>query len=204
LLLLSHPTAAADKPPAVDKPTQNEPADQKEKGGRGRFVSFKDGLLTLESNAGPLVSWSKIGQATKTFKWDTDANAYKQLDNAANALSQLKAGTWVMVGDGKAIIRIGARGGRTTGTFISFKDDRLLLLGKDLGESYTKKYGNNLHMNKFRDDVPAYESVDGGEYKLVGTANKVLRTVKEGTIVTVHGEGDDNITRIDIGVPKKS
>jgi hypothetical protein len=30
-----------------------------------------------------------------------------------------------------------------------------------------------------------------------------LANLKEGTVVTVHGEGDDNITRIDIGVAKK-
>jgi len=79
----------------------------------------------------------------------------------------------------------------------------LLMLGKDLGEKFTKKYGNNLHFNKFRNDVPAYESVDGGEYKLIGTANKVLSDVKEGSVLTVHGEGDDNITLVQIGVPKK-
>jgi hypothetical protein len=215
LLLLSHPTAvAADKPlepdkspvaekaAAPDKSGQKEPIDQKEKGGRGRFVSFKDGVLTIESNSRALVAWSGIGPTTKIFNWDTDAKAYKQLDGAADALRDLKPGTWVVVGDGKAIIRIGARGGNTTGTFISFKDDRLLMLGKDLGESYTKKYGNTLHMQKFRDDVPAYESIDGGDYKPVGTANKVLPSVKEGTIVTVHGEGDDNIVLVQIGVPK--
>ena len=77
-----------------------------------------------------------------------------------------------------------------------------MLLGKNLGESFTKKYGNNLHFNKFADNVPAYESIDGGEYKLIGTANKTLGNVKEGTLVTVHAEGDDNITFIQIGVPK--
>ena len=57
--------------------------------------------------------------------------------------------------------------------------------------------------NRFRDDVPVYESVDGGEFKLIGTANKVLAEIKEGTVLNVHGEGDDNITRIEIGTPKK-
>jgi hypothetical protein len=198
-------TAAVEKPGAENPggADKREPVDQKEKGGRGRFVSFKDGVLVLESNSMALVSWNNIGQATKIFKWDVEANAYKQLDAGAEALKQVKAGTWVTVSDGKAIIRIGSRSGRTTGTFISFKDERLLILGKDLGESYTKKYGNNLHMHKFRDDVPAYESIDGGEFKLVGMANKVLPSVKEGTIITVHGEGDDNIVLVQIGVPKK-
>jgi len=79
----------------------------------------------------------------------------------------------------------------------------LLMLGKNLGESFTRKYGNNVHFNKFRLDVPVYESIDGGEYKLVeGTPGKILPNVKEGTLITVHGEGDDNITLIQIGEPK--
>ena len=86
---------------------------------------------------------------------------------------------------------------------MSYKDNRLLVLGKNLGESFTKKYGNNVHFNKFREDVPLYESIDGGEYKLVeGTPGKILPNVKEGTLITVHGEGDDNITLIQIGEPK--
>ncbi len=75
-------------------------------------------------------------------------------------------------------------------------------LGKNLGESFARKYGNNVRFNKFRDDVPAFESVDGGEYKSIGTANKVLASVKEGTVITIYGEGDNNITLVQIGVPK--
>ena len=33
--------------------------------------------------------------------------------------------------------------------------------------------------------------------------SKTLGNVKEGTLVTVHAEGDDNITFIQIGVPKQ-
>jgi hypothetical protein len=66
-----------------------------------------------------------------------------------------------------------------------------------------KKYGDNLHFHTFAEDVPAYESIDGSDYKLIGTANKVLGDVKEGTILTVHAEGDDNITLIQIGVASK-
>ena len=109
----------------------------------------------------------------------------------------------INVTDKDFTLRIGARKGSTTGSFVSFKDGRLLMLGKDLGESFTKKYGNNLHFNRFRDDVPTYESIDGGEYKLIGAANNVLSDVKEGSVLTVHGEGDDNITLVQIGVPKK-
>jgi hypothetical protein len=90
------------------------------------------------------------------------------------------------------------------GRFVSFKDGRLLILGKNLGESFTKKYGDRVHFNKFREDVPVYESIDGGEYELVaGTSSEILGKVREGTNITIHGEGDDNITLIQIGVPKK-
>ena len=58
-------------------------------------------------------------------------------------------------------------------------------------------------MNKFADDVPVHESIDGGDFEFAGNPAKVLPTVKEGTIITVYGAGDDNITRIEIGVPKK-
>ena len=86
---------------------------------------------------------------------------------------------------------------------MSFKDDRLLILGKDFPASFTKKYGNSVHFKKFAETIPVYESIDGGEYKLAGTPSTVLGNVKEGTIITVHSEGDDNFTLIQIGVSKK-
>ena len=176
--------------------------DQKEKRGWGKFELFKEGTLTLQSNAGTLLVWNQLSESTKTLKYDPDSKGYKPVESTLDALSQVKAGTWVVVGDRRANIHIGARKGSTVGTFVSFKNDRLLMLGKNLGESFTKKYGNSLHFNKFAAEVPVYESVDGGEYRLIGTANKVLGDVKEGTIVTVHAEGDDNITLIQLGVPK--
>lgn len=195
------PDAPAAQAPAAEKPAQKANPVAKSKTVWGKYVSFTDGTLTIQANSGAMIE-NKIREATKALVWNTEENAYKPAPTT-DALKQAKPGTWMVVGESAGLIRIGARKGRTVGTFISFKNERLLLLGKDLGESYTKKYGNNLHMNKFRDDVPAYESIDGGEYKLVGTANKVLPQVKEGTTLTVYGEGDDNITRIDIGIPRK-
>ncbi len=54
-----------------------------------------------------------------------------------------------------------------------------------------------------RADVPVYESIDGGDCPLMGTPATTLPNVNEGSILIVHSEGDDNITRIDIGAPKK-
>lgn len=171
-------------------------------GGRGKFVSFKDGTLTVEANDGTLIK-NKLPEGTKTLKWNDDGG-FKPVETVAT-LEQVKAGAWIHVQleKGTASVRIGSRKGVTIGTFVSYKDNRLLLLSKNLGESFVKKYGNQVHFNKFRDDVQAFESVDGGEYQLLGFANKVLANVKEGTVITVHGEGDDNITLVQIGVPTK-
>ncbi len=192
----------AAQPPAADTPAPKKTVAQGDKNGFGRFVSFEAGTLTLESNAGVLLVWHKLAESKNTVKFDPDAGEYKKVDGTAAALAQVKPGTYVMVGDKGAYVRIGARKDKVVGTFVSFKDGRLLTLGTNLPESFTKRYGNSLQYNRFRDDVPVHESVDGGEYKLIGTANKVLGDVKEGTVVTVHGEGDDNITLVQLGVKK--
>lgn len=170
----------------------------------GKLVSFKDSILTIRLNSDALVE-TKIPENVNTLVWSNEQNAYKPV-SSADALSQAKPGTWtvVNVSNENVTVRLGARKGSSAGTFVSFKDDRLLMLGKDLANSFTKKYGNNIHMNKLRDDVMAYESIDGGDYQLLGSANKVLGSLKEGTLVTVHGEGDDNITMIQIGMPKQN
>lgn len=169
----------------------------------GRFESCQDGTLTISLNSGAMQK-NQIPENAKTLVWNNDEDKYVPADTAV-ALQELKAGTWVVINiaNDNVTIRLRSRKGSTTGTFVSFKDNRLLILGKNLDERFTKKYGNNLHFNRFRDDVPAYESIDGGEYELIGTANKVLGNVKEGTILTVHAEGDDNITLIQIGVPNE-
>jgi hypothetical protein len=185
---------------AADISAADQAADQKEQAGRGKFMSFKDGTLTLKGNCGVL-AWHNVTEKTQVLRWDDAASEYKPSGNA-EALHKVEAGAWVMVGGGKSVIRVGSRKGRTTGTFVSFKDDRLLLLGTNLGGSYVKKYGNQVHFNKFAADVPVYESIDGGDFTLAGTPTTALPRVKEGTILTIYGEGDDNITRIEIGVPK--
>ena len=190
---------SADKSP--DRPAAA--AGQKSNDGTGPVRRFP---RRHADDPGEFRRWiaTKIKEDAKTLVWSDGDNAYKPADTA-KTLNGAKTGTWfiVHVANENVTVRVGARKGSTTGTFVSFKDDRLLILGKNLGESFTKKYGNNVHFNKFRDDVPVYESVDGGEYKPIGTANKVLGNVKEGTVVTVHGEGDDNITLVQIGVPKQ-
>jgi len=196
-------TVVAAQAPTPDKVEPKKTADQKEKNGFGRFVSFKDSTLTLENNAGVLLVWNKFPESKNTVKFDAEANEYKPVVGTVAALQQVTPGTYVMVGDKYSYVRIGARIDSVVGTFVSFKDGRLLMLGTNLPESFLKRYGNSLHHSRFRDDVPAYESIDGGEYKLIGTANQILGDVKEGTFLNIHGEGDDNITMVQIGVVKK-
>jgi len=184
------------------KNTEAQPAaDQNDKFGYGKFVSFKDGTLTLKGNYGGLV-WKNIPEKIEVVRWDNAADKYVPAGNA-EVLSKVEAETWTIVVANKALIRIGARKGSTTGTFVSFKGERLLMLGTNLTGSYVKKYGNQLHMNKFAADVPVYESIDGGDYTFAGHPVTILPKVKEGVIITIHGAGDDNITRIDIGVPMR-
>ena len=190
---------APDKTPdkVANKPTPKSKLEY------GRFESLKNGTLTISTTAGAMLG-KQISENAKTLVWNDDQAKYLPADTAA-ALKALKVGTLVVVNtnNDEVSVRIGSRKGSTTGTLVSYKNDRLLIIGKDLGASFTKKYGNNVHFNKFREDVPAYESVDGGEYKLIGMANKVLSNVKEGSVLIVHAEGDDNITLVQIGVPTK-
>ncbi len=168
--------------------------------GWGTFVSFKDGTLTLKGSGGSRV-WNKLAETTKVFQWDNAARDFKPA-SPAEALSKVAAGTWVFVAENQAHIRVGvAKEGRITGTFVSFKEGRLLLLGKDLPVSnFTKKYGNQLNYPKFAENVPVFESIDGGEYTLAGTPAAALPKLKEGTLVTVYyGPGDGSFIRIEIG-----
>jgi len=187
----------------ADKPADKQA--QKQKTYWGRFVSFRDGTLTIQVNSGDLIA-TRIPENAKTMVWDHARGAY-QPGVTADVLANSEPGSTtafiVRVSPENVSIHVGSRKSAAVGTFVSYKNDRLMMLGKNLGESFVKKYGNSLHFNRFRDDVPAYESVDGGEYKLIGTANQVLANVKEGAVLTIHGEGDDNITLVQIGVPKK-
>jgi len=178
-----------------------EKSDAKKILERGKLVSFKDGTLTFKTASGALIE-KKISQSSKSSVWSDEDRTYKSKDTV-EALNQAKVGTLVVVADSGNVTYIGARKGQTVGTLVSFKDDRLLMLGKDFPESFTKKYGNNVHFKKFDETIPVHESIDGGEYKMVGTPSTVLAKVKEGTIITVHSEGDENFTLIQIGVSAK-
>jgi hypothetical protein len=193
------------KPESADNvqknPTALDKADPKEQSGWGRFMSFQDGTLTLKGNSGELV-WQNVTEKTTVMRWDDAAHQYLPAGTVA-VLSKVERGSWVFVAANMARIQVGAgKESHVTGTFVSFKNDRLLMQGNDLG-NYAQNHGTQLHFNKFAENVPVYQSVAGGAYKLVGAAEAILPNVTEGTPITVYGEGDFNFTRIEIGVTKK-
>ncbi len=188
---------------AADAPAA-EKTSQMEKAGWGTFVSFKDGTLTLKGNAGELV-WNNITEKTKVFL--SENSDLDKPSGIVGVLSKVEVGTWVFVAGNKTLIRVGAaKEGHITGTFVSFKNDRMLLLGKDLKPgNFTKKYGNQLNFGKFSESVAVFESIDGGDFTLAGTPATALPKIQEGTLVTVYyGQTDGSFVRIEIGVPKKN
>ena len=206
--------AAAEGSAKADKPKPASTSDQPLptlKQGKGKFVSFKDGTLTLEGAAGPLV-WKEINSGTKTYLGlgeGSDKDRGYQPVETLDALSKVKAGTRIYVGswfgyEKRHGIFIGEVPGKAIGTFVSFKDGSLSLLAKDRpGGSFTKKYGNSLFIRNLPADLPVEESVDGGAFERIGTVKEVLADVAEGTVVTVHFLGEGNTTLIQLGVPRK-
>ncbi|MCE9607329.1 MAG: M48 family metalloprotease [Planctomycetia bacterium] len=178
--------------------------DAKPKSHSGRFVSAHHGTLTLQANSGELID-SKIFRSLKTTVWSDAAEKFVPTDTIA-ALRQLKVGTVVIVdGVGRnGTLRIGSRERVMTGTFVSYENDRLSMLRTNVRERLTKNPTADVRFEKFRDEVPAYESIDGGEYRPVGMANDVLSRVNAGAILHVHSDGNDTVTLLRIGVPKRS
>lgn len=195
--------ASADKSKNAPEAALTQPVDQLDKPGWGTFVSFKDGTLTLKGAGGGLV-WKGITEKTPVFHWDGAARDYKPA-GPAEAMGKVEAGTWIFVAENRELIRVGAaKEGHVSGTFVSYKSDRMLLLGINLAPSnFTRKYGNQLNFPKFAENVPVFESTDGGEHKLAGSPSTVLPGLKEGTIVTVYyGPADGSFIRIEVGVKK--
>lgn len=200
----SDATAKSTRAPVPAPEKKADPAASQAKTYWGRFVSFNERTLTIETNSRDSIA-TQIPADAKASVWNGSLGKHESVPTTA-ALTQAKVGSLVAVSvadSGDLTLRIGARKGATIGTFVSYKDGRLQIAATNLSEQYTKKYGNVVRFNKFRDDVPAFRSIDGGEYRPVGTANETLGRVRPGTIVTVHGEGDDNTTLVQIGVPKK-
>lgn len=210
--------SAAEKP-AVSVDAQKLPI------GKGSFVSFENGVMTLDGQLRPsgsdpghtgIVKWTNIDDKVKTYVVvgeDKGPNRGYGPAPTLETLKNVKPGTPVFVGpwfgySDRPGIFVGSTKARTVGTFVSYttgsKSSGLSLLGKDLAPSgFTKKYGNSLFIRGIKEDIPVEESIDGGPFKPVGTVKTTLKDVKEGTLVTVHTHGEGNITLIQLGQPKE-
>lgn len=210
--------SAAEKP-AVSVDAQKLPI------GKGSFVSFENGVMTLDGQLRPsgsdpghtgIVKWTNIDDKVKTYVVVGEDKGPDRGYGPAPTLETLKnvkPGTPVFVGPwygyfDRPGIFVGSTKARTVGTFVSYttgsKSSGLSLLGKDLAPSgFTKKYGNSLFIRGIKEDIPVEESIDGGPFKPVGTVKTTLKDVKEGTLVTVHTHGEGNITLIQLGQPKE-
>lgn len=210
--------SAAEKP-AVSVDAQKLPI------GKGNFVSFENGVMTLDGQLRPsgsdpghtgIVKWTNIDDKVKTYVVvgeDKGPNRGYGPAPTLETLKNVKPGTPVFVGpwfgySDRPGIFVGSTKARTVGTFVSYttgsKSSGLSLLGKDLAPSgFTKKYGNSLFIRGIKEDIPVEESIDGGPFKPVGTVKTTLKDVKEGTLVTVHTHGEGNITLIQLGQPKE-
>ena len=184
--------------PAAEKAEPKKEAP-KEKNEGGRFVSFKDGTLTLKTHTGTTIE-KQIAENTKASVWSHEEGVY-QPKGAAEALKLIKPGTVVGVQTAKdsVTLRIGAKKGQTVGTFVSFKDDRLTILGKDFPESFTKKYGNTVHFQNCTTQSGTAAGIwTKGSANLTlqnGTTFTNLRSTGEGTGGCInHGTGNLTIT----------
>ncbi len=193
-------TAAEEQPAA--KPVAAA-LDWTGKNGAGKLVSFQHGALTVRRLDATLLRWAKLPAKTKFVHYDHAAEKFTPLE-VDKPFQNAKPGTWIQVylTPGVPTAKIGEEDRKIRGHFISFKDERLLIQSKDFNLKYFRRYGTTVHLRKFKDDLRAYESIDGGDYKLVGTANEVLPRIKEGTVITLHDEGEGNFTWVDIGLKK--
>jgi hypothetical protein len=182
------------------------------KQGQGAFVSFQNGTLTLTGKDGATLVWSGIDDSTKAFVAkgvdDGPDRGYRPAEAATTAtLSGVEPGTKVFVGswfgyDKRQGVFIGLNRGLTKGTFVSYKEGDLSLLGVGGPKgSFTQKYGNSLFLRDVPDQTPVEESIDGAPFAPAGTAKTALPKVGEGSLVTVEFFGEGKITAIRIGEP---
>lgn len=204
-------------------------AAPKQKSVSGSFVSFKDGTLTVEGGAGLLIKTKiQVPENAKTLLWNHDerrlmpvetAEAMKQLTalgapidpshvDTAESMLWRKAGTGIVVqiADDNVTIRIGeSKIPPFVGTFLSFKDDFLLFRLKNPSSKELKSYGDTVRF-RMNETINVYESIDGGEYKRIGTPRTAFANVKEGSTITVYHfykTETDEFYLVLIGVKKK-
>ncbi len=187
-LLFSTAIFAADK------------SEPKEHSANGTFVSFKDGTLTIKGKSG-LVIYQQVGANYQTFENNEDGPGSRLVETVA-ALSRVVPGTVFQVHVGDREIFYGLDH-RVIGMFESYQDGKLVLVAADVPPGFIKKPTGKVTLT-IDPGIPVLESINGGDYKHAGTAGAVLKTVKQGAMLTARSEFDAEIIEvIQIGDPKR-
>jgi hypothetical protein len=188
----------------------------------GTFISFEDGKLKLLAADVPQGFIKRpTGQVVLTIDVGTPVlESINGGDNkfaglAGDVLKRVKTGEKItargeydpdiidviQIGEPKRKIEryAGQTRGTVRGAFISFKDGVLRIRGKGLNSPIGNEYERVMSL-RIADTVPIVESIDGAEYKPVGGTD-VLKTLKEGTVVTIR-KVEEVILEVQIGVSK--
>ena len=189
----------------------------------GNFVSYENGKLTLLAAD---VAPGFIARPTGTVAVEIEPGIpvlesieggdYAYTGPAIDALKTVQKGTLltarseydadtievIQIGEPKRKMEryVGQTRGTLRGTFVSFKDGVLRILGKGMNSLATSEYERLLSL-RIADTISIAESIDGGDYQpAAGVAS--LKAVKEGTIVTVR-RVEGVILGIQIGIARQ-
>jgi len=188
----------------------------------GKFVSYTDGKLELlAADAPPGFVAKPTGKLKLAIDADTpvlesvSGGDLKYAGLAGKVLKNAEAGAEITarseydpeviqvieIGVPKRRMEryIGQTRGPVRGTFVSFKDGVLRVLGKGVNSFAENEY-ERLIAQRIGTNIPIVESIDGSEYRPATIDS--LSTLKEGAIVTIR-KVQDVILEIQIGTPKK-
>lgn len=180
--------------------TVSLPAAEQEKSGTGSYVSFVDGTLTIKGKSG-LLTYKRVGANYKSFENNEDGPGSNVVETVA-ALSRVLPGTVVQVDVEAREISFGLDH-RVIGTFVSFEDGQLNLLAAEAPKGFVAKPSGKITL-AIDPNIPVLESINGGDYKFAGPAGKVLKSVKQGEMITARSEYDPAIVEvIQTGAPKR-
>jgi len=189
----------------------------------GTFVSYQSGRLLLRAaDAPPGFITKPAGMVSLAINpsvpvlQSINGGDYKPAGPAGQFLKTVKPGTLLtarsqydpdriealQVGDPKRKIEryIGQTRGTVRGSFVAFKDGVLRIRGKGLTPLAANEYERVMNL-RIADHVPVVESIDGEAYQPAGAS--VWKTLKEGTIVTVH-KVEEVILEVQIGRARKN
>jgi hypothetical protein len=189
----------------------------------GTFESYQDGKLTLlAADAPPGFIKKPTGKVALTIDRSTPVLAsiqggdYRLAGPAGEVLKTVQPGTMltarseydsdlvevIQIGEPKRKIEryIGQTRGAVRGSFVSFKEGILRIRGKGVTTLAANEYDRLISL-RIAEQIPIVESIDGGAHRPAGA--EALKTVKEGTIVTIR-KIEEVILEIQIGVAKKN